>query len=206
MPGPHFQLLINEKQVHQNDNQLYHPAGEGGDGRAHNAQLRQSEMAENQAVVQAHINENGADGHHRAHKRRLHTLQRIHQGVGDGIDYIRPAHDFQIFQRLSHHRLVRGEQPQNAPGKQQSQQEEDQTDQAAKFQPHRGNAPDGIHLALAPVLRPQHRNAGADAGYKGLEHKLDLVDQRGAGQCQLRIGAQHDVVYHIHHQCRQLLE
>ena len=113
MPGPKLELPVNAEEVDQDNQQFHHPAGEGGDGGALDPQFRRAEVAENQDVVEAHVDAQGAQAHDGAHKGGFHTLERIHQGVGDGIDQIGVAHDFKIPDRLFHHSGFPGEQAQN---------------------------------------------------------------------------------------------
>ena len=62
----------------------------------------------------------------------------------------------------------------------------------------RGGFFDIVKVLFAPEARRDHNDAVRNTADEHLQEKLDLVDQRDAGQCQLRITAEHNVVEQAH--------
>lgn len=201
-----FQLFVHRQHIYQNDDQLDKPAAQRGDGGALDAQLRRAEMPVDQAIVQTDVDADGADGHDGADDGGFDALQRVHQRVGHRKQQIGPANDAQIAHPFVDHGAVVGEQRQHPHRRDLADREKQDADHQPAFHADVDDLLDGLDALLPPILRCQHHNAQPDAGGNLLQRELDLVDQRGTGQRQLGVGAQHQIVRHIHRQRRQLLQ
>ena len=206
LPQLHVELFVDEQDIYQDDAQLYQPADQGGHGSTHDAQLRRAEVAVDEAVVETDVDADGGAGHDRADHGGLHTLESVHEGVGQAEHRIRPADDLQVAHSFCDDLRISGEQPQHSRRSQlRDGKKEDATEKAA-LDPQRDDLLDGPRPLLPPVLGGQHHDAHADTGSDLLQGKLELIDQGRTGQRQLGVATQHDVVRQVHRQRRQLLE
>ena len=202
----HFQLFVDEEDVDEDDNELHDTAHERGDRGADNAELRRAEIAVNEAVVQADVDADGAETHHGADCGGLDALKGIHKRVGDGENEVSPADDAQIARTLSDDGVVVREKGQNAGRQRLGEREEHDADEEAGLDADVDDLLDRPRAALTPVLGGEDDDAEPDARRDLLERELELVDERRAGEGELRVAAEHDVVGKVDRERGELLE
>ena len=192
------QLFILFQQEHDDDQQLDEAGDDGARRGADNTQLREAEAAEDQGGVHADIDDEGHAGDVERDLHRLHAAERRQQHLGQEQQEEGVLDDRQVFLSLVQDLRVRREDPEQLPGKDRAE-DNDQDPHAESDPEHRpGDPPYRLRPLLAPVLGGDDDQTVAHRHRQLVHHKEDLVHQRRAGQRLLAVVPQHDVVRHVH--------
>ena len=200
------QLLIELHKVHHHDAQLHNACNQRTDRRTANAHLGEAKAAENQRVVDGHIDNEADGGGDEGDPHRTHTSQGRHK------DAIENKHGEGVFQqrKIRHTRgnngLIGGKEPQQLTGDEAAQRHHENAQPKAEFQRDTRQTANGADAVLSPILGSKGNKTVADTQRQLLHHEKDLIDGGSAGKCRLAIAAQHDVVRHVDAVGHQILQ
>ena len=197
-------FLVFEKP--DDDEQLNAPRNQGRAGRAAHAHLREAEVAVNQQIVEADVDNKRRTRNHVADFNHADRAQGRHEDVRDGENHVGEADDAEILRALRDDRRVVREQLQNLRRPAAHQNEQQHRQCAAEAQRHTDDVRDGFELLFAPVLRAHDDRALARANDEHLEQVLYLVAQADAAHRVLTVPTEHERVHHVDAVGQQVLK
>ena len=103
---PQPQLFVGEQQIGGDNDGLHCPGRKRSSCGAGGAHTRRAEVAEDQHIVDSHIND---QGYEKADSHRLHTAQAAQQDIGKGKQRVGKADNAQVLHALCDDALLIGE-------------------------------------------------------------------------------------------------
>ena len=189
-----------------NDDQLDTARDQRCARRAAHAHLRKAEIAVDQQIVQAYVDDERRAGDHVADPDHADRAQRRDKDIRDGEDDVGIADDAEIFRALRDDCRVVREQAQDLVRPAEYEDEQQHCERAAEAQRHTDDVRNGLELFPAPVLRAHNDRALARADDQHLEQELDLVAQTDAAHRVLAVTSEHERIHHVDAVGQQILQ
>lgn len=175
-------------------------------GRAAHAHLRKTEIAVDQQIVQAYIDDERRAGDHVADPDHADRAQRRDKDIRDRENDVGEADDAEILRALRDDGRVVREQLQNLRRPAAHEDEQQHRKCAAEAQRHTDDVRNRLELFLSPVLRAHDDRALARADDQHLKQELDLVAQTDAAHRVLAVPTEHERIHHIDAVGQQILQ
>ena len=158
-----LQLLVEEAEVDDHDEQLHHAGDEGRDRRAADAHGGESEVSEDQGVIENEVDDEGRAGVDESDERRFDRAEHAEQDLRDGEEDVRERDDPQVLHRLVDDRGLIREDREDGPREGEGHGEHRAGEDQGKAQGSRGGALDVGEVLLPPEARAHDDRAVGDA-------------------------------------------
>ena len=202
--GAHIQLPLPVEAQREHHRRRHHAGKQRGNRRARDAPLH----AEDEDGIADEVHHVHAEGNHRRRSRIVHRAEQRRAGVERREEREAQRRHRQIGQRGVHHvrvDLAEEQREQRLPRRERQHREQQRADRRDHHQ-LAGRFAGLLPVAVAEVLRRDHRAAGRNRREDRVDEHVNHIHQRHAGNRRLAHGGNHHRISHAHRAHKHLID